>query len=630
MKPYTETNNGNIVRRTFSNNIPESELVWHRDHEDRVVLPLNENDWMVQFDNELPRKLTVGEEYFIPKNTFHRVIKGFGELQVEIIKTDFDEVIEEGKKKAKRDACYHKVRARYDVWPSAYACVPENTSKALTRNGWKSVDELNVGEEIMTYNIENDELEFKPILNLHRYKDVKTNIVKSGNNGFVFEATDNHKWVVKLPETKGKRLEKYNRINDKALIETTDLLENKNNKHLVVSAQYNGGKNLKLDKIFKYGTNWVKYILDITNEQRQAWLFSAIVYDGNQQKVERLTENINNIEELDWAYTGTQGKQSFGFKQKDIEHRDAFLLSAFLNSGLVTWKKVKDKDIYSCHYTSNKKFKNTSNFKLVKENIANVWCPETENGTWIMMQETDGNGIITITGNSGALVKCRKVGAANWGNKSNEGEEPIEEKWSDDYKKSIDCNNPKGFSQKAHCDARKKRQKGEETKSKPVSEELTVYEAKKTDFSKEKSQGLHGWFSRKGGEGSSGWVDCNTCRKNPKTGRKKCKPCGRQEGEDRKYPACRPTPSACGTRGKGKKWGKKSTNEELNISENFSIFDKNYIKMILHETFNHEEPLVIPAEPKTKPKESPMIQPSRRNKPFLPERETQPDPKAEN
>jgi len=25
------------------------------------------------------------------------------------------------KKKAKRDACYHKVRARYDVWPSAYA-----------------------------------------------------------------------------------------------------------------------------------------------------------------------------------------------------------------------------------------------------------------------------------------------------------------------------------------------------------------------------------------------------------------------------------------------------------------------------------------------------------------------------
>ena len=30
------------------------------------------------------------------------------------------------------------------------------------------------------------------------------------------------------------------------------------------------------------------------------------------------------------------------------------------------------------------------------------------------------------------------------------------EGWSDKYKKSIDCNNPKGFSQKAHCAGRKK------------------------------------------------------------------------------------------------------------------------------------------------------------------------------
>lgn len=42
----------------------------------------------------------------------------------------------------------------------------------------------------------------------------------------------------------------------------------------------------------------------------------------------------------------------------------------------------------------------------------------------------------------------------------------MEEKWSKDYKKSIDCSHPKGFSQKAHCAARKKRQRGEQTKSK--------------------------------------------------------------------------------------------------------------------------------------------------------------------
>lgn len=100
----------------------------------------------------------------------------------------------------------------------------------------------------------------------------------------------------------------------------------------------------------------------------------------------------------------------------------------------------------------------------------------------------------------------------------------------------------------------------------------------KTDYSKEKKQGLHGWFARQGGKGKSkGWVDCNTCRNG------KCKSCGRKEGESRsKYPACRPTPSACKTKGKGKSWGKKSkTNEEFPIQslyrekQNMEIEKKN-------------------------------------------------------
>jgi len=36
--------------------------------------------------------------------------------------------------------------------------------------------------------------------------------------------------------------------------------------------------------------------------------------------------------------------------------------------------------------------------------------------------------------------------------------EILTEKWSKKYKKSIDCKNPKGFSQKAHCAGKKKSQ----------------------------------------------------------------------------------------------------------------------------------------------------------------------------
>ena len=48
---------------------------------------------------------------------------------IEIIKEELKIVLDEKrkkrkkkkKKKSKKDACYHKVRSRYAVWPSAYA-----------------------------------------------------------------------------------------------------------------------------------------------------------------------------------------------------------------------------------------------------------------------------------------------------------------------------------------------------------------------------------------------------------------------------------------------------------------------------------------------------------------------------
>jgi len=80
----------------------------------------------------------------------------------------------------------------------------------------------------------------------------------------------------------------------------------------------------------------------------------------------------------------------------------------------------------------------------------------------------------------------------------------------------------------------------------------------KEALTEKQKETLRTWFKRKGASGKvGGWVDCNTCRKDKKTGRKKCKPCGRQKGEKRaKYPSCRPTPSQCSDPGKGKSWGK--------------------------------------------------------------------------
>jgi len=44
-------------------------------------------------------------------------------------------------------------------------------------------------------------------------------------------------------------------------------------------------------------------------------------------------------------------------------------------------------------------------------------------------------------------------------------ESEIDEKWSQKYKNSIDCSKPKGFSQKAHCQGKKKKEAVEATSS---------------------------------------------------------------------------------------------------------------------------------------------------------------------
>ena len=187
---------------------------------------------------------------------------------------------------------------------------------------------------------------------------------------------------------------------------------------------------------------------------------------------------------------------------------------------------------------------------------------------------------------SGALVKCRKVGAKNWGNKSKkneqtelfEGEETLESKIR---KALIEEGGAAGMKAlKGHTEASAKEikdaikgmsdvglhedgdyilQDGEEI---DVKKTLDEKKRKKAGAESSKESSLRDWFGRKGAKGpKKGWVDCNS-----PDGKGGYKSCGRGSGEQRKkYPACRPTPGACKERGKGKSWGKKAKKEGITM-----------------------------------------------------------------
>ena len=83
--PFTEKSLGNNQYiREFSTDVNTHELEWHIDREDRTIEVIENNDWQVQLDNNLPQLLK--ETIFIPKETYHRVIKGTGNLKVKITK----------------------------------------------------------------------------------------------------------------------------------------------------------------------------------------------------------------------------------------------------------------------------------------------------------------------------------------------------------------------------------------------------------------------------------------------------------------------------------------------------------------------------------------------------------------
>ena len=87
MLPFNEKKIGeSTFLREFKEATKSTELIWHRDAEDRLIKVINSSNWYLQLDNELPMKLEEGKEYFIERYRYHRVIKGNGDLLIELKK----------------------------------------------------------------------------------------------------------------------------------------------------------------------------------------------------------------------------------------------------------------------------------------------------------------------------------------------------------------------------------------------------------------------------------------------------------------------------------------------------------------------------------------------------------------
>ena len=83
--PFQENKiSDNKFIRVFSQDTDSGEYMWHRDREDRIIESIEPTDWLIQIDDELPKKIE--GQILIPMGVYHRLIKGPGDLKINLTK----------------------------------------------------------------------------------------------------------------------------------------------------------------------------------------------------------------------------------------------------------------------------------------------------------------------------------------------------------------------------------------------------------------------------------------------------------------------------------------------------------------------------------------------------------------
>lgn len=260
-------------------------------------------------------------------------------------------------------------------------CVPTDTTQALTRNGWKYRHELSVGDEILAYDSQTNTKRWTKIKSFADYKDAE--VVRMRNNhAFDVECTTDHRWYVKQRRRSksGGFQKQYHQDEVRRTFELTG------DSAIITNAPMHQEEWERPNVLYslndrKYGENWVQRVLDMTQAERIAFLEGFLIADG---------------------YKGPKG--GWRWNQNKGELAEAALLASYLvHDGFVhVTDRNNSKSPMICGILSAKQHVTLQTMQITESRVCDVWCPNTEFGTWVMRQ---GN-TITITGN------C--YGAGDW------------------------------------------------------------------------------------------------------------------------------------------------------------------------------------------------------------------------
>lgn len=184
-----------------------------------------------------------------------------------------------------------------------------------------------------------------------------------------------------------------------------------------------------------------KHRLDVSFIQKQLDMGEPIEHEHTKDHTLAMDIALQHLDEIPDYYTRLK-KMETSAKKEHNQFKDAKVSEGNLHK----WFQSKSKDGKS------------------------GWVNVVTGGTCASDEPGEGTPKCVSSTKRASMTSAERISAARRKKAADPGQQQktgaakptyvktdVKENWSDKYKKSIDCNNPKGFSQKAHCQGRKKK-----------------------------------------------------------------------------------------------------------------------------------------------------------------------------
>jgi hypothetical protein len=239
---------------------------------------------------------------------------------------------------------------------------------ALTRDGWKSYEDLHIGQMVLTYNAARDVQEWQPILALQRTDEMR--LVRIEGRGLNVVCMPVHRWLTFRRTTiNGVAQEVREPCATNALTKSHRIIGN---------APYGGTGDLPVQPWCilegKYGRDWPSILMHMPDGDRKGWLAGFLCADGHFK-----------VASGRWMFT-----------QKRGEHYEAGLAVLYLEAGSRisayehTHYNSKTMKVEICDSRSW----GCQKIKVVDAGHGPVWSMQTANDTFVARR----GDFITISG----------------------------------------------------------------------------------------------------------------------------------------------------------------------------------------------------------------------------------------